>query len=92
VLHPWNEFHKLSHECSPWPVNQTVSDSRNPNEDVQERARFRDQLLMLGCRQIRERRDLLARGSDGVIRFARDLPKPAGEERSDREKNQQEYG
>jgi hypothetical protein len=27
-----------------------------------------------------------------VIRFARDLPKPAGEERSDREKNQQEYG
>jgi hypothetical protein len=47
---------------------------------------------MLGCRQIRERRDLLARGSDGVIRLARDLPKPAGEERSDGEKNQQEYG
>ncbi|MFL5116166.1 MAG: hypothetical protein ACJ8DG_11055 [Microvirga sp.] len=73
-------------------VDQTGSDSRNPNEDVQERAGFGDQLLMLGCCQIGEGRDLLARGSDGVIRFARDLPKPAGEERSDREKNQQEYG
>ena len=30
--------------------------------------------------------------SDAVIRFPRDLPKPAGEERSDREKNQQEDG
>src|SRR5215217_8517142 len=73
-------------------VDQTVPDSRNPDEDVQERARFRDQLVMLGCRQIRVRRDLLARGSDGVIRLARDLPKPAGEERSDGEKNQQEDG
>ena len=73
-------------------VDQTVSDGRNPNESVQERARFRDQLLVLGCCEIRERRDLLARGSDGVIRFPRDLPKPAGEERSDREKNQQEDG
>jgi hypothetical protein len=73
-------------------VDETVSDGRNPNEDVQERARFRDQLLMLGCRQIREGRDLLARGSDGLVRFARDLPKPAGEQRSNREKDQQEYG
>jgi hypothetical protein len=48
--------------------------------------------VMLGCRQIRERRDLLARGGDGMIRFARDLPKTAGEERSDGEKNQQEDG